>query len=75
MQHVQQRGAYRVLVGIPEGTRPLGIPCHRYKNNINCPSRNQGVGVDQTDLVQDRDSSCEPSDKPSGSIKCEEFIV
>jgi len=63
------------LVGIPEGTRPLGMPWRRQKNNINWPSRNQGVGVDQTDLAQNRDSSYEPGDEPSGSIKCEQFVV
>jgi hypothetical protein len=28
------RGAYRVLVGRPEGKRPLGIPRHRWEDNI-----------------------------------------
>jgi hypothetical protein len=28
------RGAYRVLVGRPEGRRPLGRPRHRWKDNI-----------------------------------------
>jgi hypothetical protein len=28
------RGAYRVLVGSPEGKRPLGIPRHRREGNI-----------------------------------------
>jgi hypothetical protein len=26
--------AYRVLVGQPEGKRPLGRPRHKYENNI-----------------------------------------
>jgi len=29
-----ERGAYRVFVGRPEGTRPLGRPRHRWENNI-----------------------------------------
>jgi hypothetical protein len=28
------RGAYRVLVGEPEGKRPLGRPRHRWEGNI-----------------------------------------
>jgi hypothetical protein len=28
------RGAYRVLVGRPEGKRPLGRPRRKWKNNI-----------------------------------------
>jgi hypothetical protein len=27
-------GAYRVLVGKPEGRRPLGRPRHRWEDNI-----------------------------------------
>jgi len=30
----EERGAYRVLVGKPEGKRPLGIPWRRWVNNI-----------------------------------------
>jgi len=29
------RGVYRVLVGNPEGKRPLGRPRHRWEDNIN----------------------------------------
>jgi hypothetical protein len=28
------RGVYRVLVGKPEGKRPLGKPRHRWEDNI-----------------------------------------
>jgi len=28
------RGVYRVLVGMPEGKRPLGRPRHRWVDNI-----------------------------------------
>jgi hypothetical protein len=31
---VESRGAYRVLVGKPEGERPLGRPRRRWKDNI-----------------------------------------
>jgi hypothetical protein len=30
----ERRGVYRVLVGKPEGKRPLGRPGLRYENNI-----------------------------------------
>ena len=30
----KRRGAYRVLVGKPEGKRPHGRPRHRWKDNI-----------------------------------------
>jgi hypothetical protein len=29
-----RRGVYRVLVEKPKGKRPLGIPRHRWENNI-----------------------------------------
>jgi len=33
--HMGERsGVYRVLVGKPEGTRPLGSPRHRWEDNI-----------------------------------------
>jgi hypothetical protein len=30
----ERRGVYRVLVGKPEGKRPLGRPCHKLEDNI-----------------------------------------
>jgi hypothetical protein len=30
----ERRGAYRALVGKPEGRRPLGRPRHRWEDNI-----------------------------------------
>jgi hypothetical protein len=30
----EKRGAYRILVGRPEGRRPLGRPKRRWKDNI-----------------------------------------
>jgi hypothetical protein len=32
---VERRGVYRVLVGKPEGKRPLGRPRRRWEDNIN----------------------------------------
>jgi hypothetical protein len=30
----EKRGAYRILVGRPEGRQPLGRPRHRWEDNI-----------------------------------------
>jgi hypothetical protein len=30
----EKRNAYRILVGTPEGKRPLGSPRRRWENNI-----------------------------------------
>jgi hypothetical protein len=52
----ERRGAYRVLVGKPEGRRPLGRPRRRWENNIKMDLREVGWGdVDWIDLAQDRD--------------------
>ena len=50
------RGVYRILVGKPEGRRPLGRPRRRWEDNIRMDLREVGYGcVDWMDLVQDRD--------------------
>jgi len=50
------RGVYRVLVGKPEGRRPLGKPRHRWENNIRMDLQGVGCGcVDWMELAQDRD--------------------
>jgi hypothetical protein len=47
---------YEVLVGIPEGKRPLGRPRRRSEDNIRMDLREIGWGgVDLIDLAQDRD--------------------
>jgi len=53
----EEMGVYRVLVGKPEGKRPLGRPRHRWVDNIRMDL--QEVGCENTDwirLAQDRDS-------------------
>jgi hypothetical protein len=32
----EKKNTHRVLVGKPEGKRPLGRPRHRWENNIKC---------------------------------------
>jgi hypothetical protein len=50
------RGMYRVLVGKPEGKRPLGIPRRRWENNLKIDLQEVGCGVmDWIELAQDRD--------------------
>jgi len=50
------RGVYRVLVGKPEGKRPLGRPRHRWRDNIKMDLQEVGCGgMDWIELVQDRD--------------------
>jgi hypothetical protein len=49
------RGVYRVLVGRPEGKRPLGRPRHRWENNIKMDLREIGIdGTNWIRLAQDR---------------------
>jgi hypothetical protein len=52
----EERGVYRVLVGKPEGKRPLGIPRRRWVDNIRMDLQAVGCGhVDWIGLAQDRD--------------------
>ena len=47
---------YRVLVGKPEGKRPLGRPRLRWEDNIKIDLQEVGGGcVDWMELAQDRD--------------------
>jgi hypothetical protein len=49
------RGVYRVLVGRPEGKRPLERPRHTWENNIKMDPRETGIGgADGIQLAQDR---------------------
>jgi len=41
----EERGVYRVLVGKPEGKRPLGRPRRRWVDNIRRISRGWDVGM------------------------------
>ena len=50
------RGVHRVLVGEPEGKRPLGRPRRRSEDNINMDLQEVGAGYgDCMELAQDRD--------------------
>jgi hypothetical protein len=41
----EERGAYRILLGRPEGRRPLGRPRHRWEDNIKMDIREVGWGA------------------------------
>jgi len=47
---------YRVLLGKPEGRRPLGRPSHRWVDNIRMALQEVGCGyMDWIGLAQDTD--------------------
>jgi hypothetical protein len=50
------RGVYRILVGKPEGKRPLGRPRRRWEDNIKKDLQEVGCGgMDWIELAQDID--------------------
>jgi len=52
---VFQNRVYRVLVGKPEGKRPLGRPRHRWEDKIKMDLQEVGCGVmDWINLAHDR---------------------
>jgi hypothetical protein len=52
----EMRNAYRILVGKPEGKRPLGRPKRRWVENIKMDPREIEWDVmDWIELAQDRD--------------------
>jgi hypothetical protein len=58
--HVARMGEgrcmYRILVGKPEGNRPLGRPMHRWEDNVRMDLQEVGCGCeDRIGLAQDRD--------------------
>jgi hypothetical protein len=51
-----KRNAYRILVGMPEGKRPLGRPRRRWVDNIKMDLKEIGWdGINWIDLTQNRD--------------------
>ena len=74
----ERRGVFRVLVGKPEGKRPLGRPGRRCKDNIKMELKVVGCeGVDWIELAQDRDrwrALVNAVNEPLDFIKFGEFI-
>jgi hypothetical protein len=63
----EKRNAFRILVGKPEGKRPLSRPRRRWVYNIKIDLREVGWrGMDWIDLAH--------GNEPSGSIKCWEVL-
>jgi hypothetical protein len=69
----EERKVYKVLVGKPEGKRPLGRPRRKWKNGIRMDLREgdclgRGCGLDSNVSGQGPVAGCgECGDKPSGS--------
>jgi hypothetical protein len=42
----EETGVHRVLVGKPEGKRPLGTPRHRWEDNIKMYLQEVGLGCE-----------------------------
>ena len=52
----ERKGVYSVLVGKPEGSRPLERPRRRWEDNVKMDLQEVGCGsIDWIDLAQDRD--------------------
>ena len=68
------RGVHKVLVGKPEGKRPLERPRRRWEDNIKMDLQEVGRGCgDWVELAQVA-GTCEYGNELSGSIKCGEFL-
>ena len=66
-----RRSAYKVLVGKPEGKKPLGRPRRRCEDNIKMSF------VDWIDLaliIRQVAATCECGNEPTGFVKCGEFL-
>jgi hypothetical protein len=75
----EKRNAYRLLVGKPEGKRPLGRQRRRCVDDIKMELRvmgweRYGLACSASGYGQ-VEGSCENGNEPAGSIKCWEFLV
>jgi len=69
------RGIPRVPVGKPEGKKPLGRSRRRWEDYIKMDLREVGCGgLDWIELAQDCRTLVSGGNKPSGSVKCGDFI-
>ena len=71
------RGVLKVLVGKPEGKRPVGSPRRRWEDNIKMDLREIGCGgMDWIELAQDRDRwrALVGRVRKFGFHKCGEFL-
>jgi len=74
----ERRDVYKVLVGKPEGKRPLGKPRCRWEGNIKVDMQEVGCWA-WTGMIWLRlgkmAGSCKCVNEPSDSIICGEFLV
>ena len=73
----EDRGVHRVLVGKPEGKRPLGRPRRRWEYNVKMDLQEVGGGRgDWMELAQDRDGwrALVGTVRNFGFHKCGEFL-
>ena len=74
----KRRYMYRVLVGKPEGKRPLERPRRRWEDNIKMDLQGIGLwgyGLDRAGSGQGQVAgNCEWGNEPSGSVNCREFL-
>jgi hypothetical protein len=61
------RGVYTVLVGRPEGKRPLGRPRRSWEDNIKLDLRK--IGIDGVNWIQLAQYRVQHGNEPSGSIR------
>ena len=77
MRKGERKGVYRVLVGKPEGKRPLGRPRLTWEENIKMDLQEMGCGfMDNQGGSRYRQvaGTCECGNEPMGSIKCGEIL-
>jgi hypothetical protein len=66
----EERGMFMVLVGSPEGKRPLGRPRHRWEDNIKMDLRDSWGKLDLPGSGQGPVAGfCEHGNEPAGSIR------
>jgi hypothetical protein len=70
------KSAHKILIGNTEGKKPLEKLRLTWKDNIKMDLKGKGYeGVESIHLVQDKAQwRAEGGNKPSGSIKCWEFL-
>jgi hypothetical protein len=54
INYEEKKNAYRILMGNPEGKRPLGRPRRRWEDNIKIDIKEIGLdGIYMIDMTQD----------------------
>jgi hypothetical protein len=72
----EDRGVHRVLVGKPEGERPLGRPRRRWEDNMKMDLQDVGRGRgDWMELAQDKDRWLALVGTVRGSINAGNFLT